>query len=394
MAKAEDRALTPQAKAQSIRALFNDNRVKGEIAKALPKHLTADKLIRVAMTSIQRNPKLMDCTQQSLLGCIMTSAALGLEPDPFLGQAYFVPFWNSQKKCFEAQFMPGYRGYIALARRTGELQSVSSQVVYDRDHFELQYGLTEKLDHIPADGDRGNIKGAYVIFRYKDGSYSFDYMTHAEIKAIAMRSKTYDAQKNEWSGPWSTDEGEMCKKTVIKRHAKLTPMSVEFNKAAALEDRVHMGESQMDLLTEDNPGNMIEMNGNADTNGDKEAALKAFDESIPKDTDPSLLNAFLKSTAERNKATIEAVKIEAAKNSADFWKFFNAWAKQERAKAGKNGKETVESGNNPENPDSSRDANDALNGEPLSGECPNNPGERFTAKFCAGCPDRNGCPAW
>ncbi|HQJ31654.1 MAG TPA: recombinase RecT, partial [Syntrophales bacterium] len=316
MAKAEDRALTPQAKAQSIRALFNDNRVKGEIAKALPKHLTADKLIRVAMTSIQRNPKLMDCTQQSLLGCIMTSAALGLEPDPFLGQAYFVPFWNSQKKCFEAQFMPGYRGYIALARRTGELQSVSSQVVYDRDHFELQYGLTEKLDHIPADGDRGNIKGAYVIFRYKDGSYSFDYMTHAEIKAIAMRSKTYDAQKNEWSGPWSTDEGEMCKKTVIKRHAKLTPMSVEFNKAAALEDRVHMGESQMDLLTEDNPGNMIEMNGNADTNGDKEAALKAFDESIPKDTDPSLLNAFLKSTAERNKATIEAVKIEAAKNSA------------------------------------------------------------------------------
>ena len=83
MAKTEDRALTPQAKAQSIRSLFNDNRVKGEIMKALPKHLTADKLIRVAMTSIQRNPKLMDCTQQSLLGCIMTSAALGLEPDLF-----------------------------------------------------------------------------------------------------------------------------------------------------------------------------------------------------------------------------------------------------------------------------------------------------------------------
>ena len=48
----------------------------------------------------------------------------------------------------------------------------------------------------------------------------------------------------------------------------------------------------------------------------------------------------------------------------------------------------------PEPPDTAQDANDALNGEPLSGECPNNPGERFTAKFCAGCPDRNGCPAW
>ena len=80
------------SQAASIRELFNKPSVKSEIAKALPKHLTPDKLIRVAMTSIQRTPKLLECSQQSLLACIMTCASLGLEPDQFLGQAYLVPF--------------------------------------------------------------------------------------------------------------------------------------------------------------------------------------------------------------------------------------------------------------------------------------------------------------
>jgi len=371
MAKTEERALTSQAKAQSIRALFNDNRVKGEIMKALPKHMTADKLIRVAMTSIQRNQKLMDCSQQSLLGCIMTAAALGLEPDPFLGQAYFVPYWNTKKSCYEAQFMPGYRGYIALARRTGEVQTVSAQVVYERDFFTLQYGLTEKLDHIPVDGDRGNIKGAYVIFRYKDGSYSFDYMTYSDIKEIAKRSKTYDEEKKEWTGPWATDEGEMCKKTVIKRHAKLVPMSVDFNKASALEDRVHMGESQMDLLTEDAPGTMIEM--------ETEHPEPSFDELIPEGTDKEALAAFIARVAQSSKITEDQVKAEAVKDAPKFFKMFAAWQTQERKKA-------------------EREAAKQKEDPAAPGNCPNDLEAGHEIKrlksFCAKCANLEGCPAW
>lgn len=377
MAKAEDRALTPQAKAQSIRALFNDNRVKGEIMKALPRHLTADKLIRVAMTSIQRNPKLMDCTQQSLLGCIMTSAALGLEPDPFLGQAYLVPYWNTKKNCYEAQFMPGYRGYIALARRTGELQSVSSQVVYERDFFTLQYGLTEKLDHVPADGDRGNIKGAYVIFRYKDGAYSFDYMTYADIKAIAKRSKTFDEKKEEWTGPWATDEGEMCKKTVIKRHAKLTPMSVEFNKASALEDRVHMGESQMDLLTDDAAGAMIEAETMTGDKPDLSAAVKDFDD---KTSSMTLMPKYIEAAVKQLQKTPEVIKAEALKDFPGFLAFFEKWAKVQAQK------ETIKNGT------TKKDNGVA---EMAPGLCPKrDDGAIMTVKFCEECKEREGCPAW
>jgi recombinational DNA repair protein RecT len=294
-----------------------------------------------------------------------------LEPDPFLGQAYFVPYWNTKKNCYEAQFMPGYRGYIALARRTGEVQTVSAQVVYDRDFFTLQYGLQEKLDHIPVDGDRGNIKGAYVIFRYKDGSYSFDYMTHSDIKAVAMRSATYDAKKGTWSGPWETDEGEMCKKTVIKRHAKLTPMSVEFNRASALEDRAHAGESQMDLLTEDAPGTLIEMDQEADPAPDPDAFIK----SIPTGTDVALLHDFVTATAAANKSTQGEVEADAVKDPKNFWKFYGAWAKQQAAKKQAGVKAPIENMMAP-------------------GDCPNNEGTTYTKAHCDGCPDLKGCPVW
>ena len=390
MAKTEDRALTPQAKAQSIRALFNDNRVKGEIMKALPKHMTADKLIRVAMTSIQRNPKLMDCNQQSLLGCIMTSAALGLEPDPFLGQAYFVPYWNTKKNCYEAQFMPGYRGYIALARRTGELQSVSSQVVYERDFFTLQYGLTEKLDHIPADGSRGDIKGAYVIFRYKDGAYSFDYMTYADIKAIAKRSKTYDEKKDEWTGPWATDEGEMCKKTVIKRHAKLTPMSVEFNKASALEDRVHMGESQMDLLTDDAAGTMIEMDPEAKEKPDFSTAAKDFDDktSTAKEM-PAYVAVALKYYQEKNPSmTMDELKYEAMQDLPGFIKAFEKWKKNQKKSEEQGTTTAVKATDQKEKPATEKKM------EMAPGPCPDRPDTTMSLDYCGKCENREGCPAF
>ena len=234
-------------KANTIRDFFYKPSIQKELRRAIPKHLTVDRLLRVAMTSIQQNPKLLDCTEHSLLRCIMVCAELGLEPSNFLGQAYLVPFKNHG--VLEAQLIPGYRGYIALARRSGQVQTVSSQVVYENDHFVLQYGLEDKLEHVPAEGDRGKVKGAYVVFRYKDNSYSFDYMPKSDIDAVRRRSKAAN------DGPWVTDYAEMAKKTVIKRHAKLAPLSVEFQTASLLEDLAHAGESQMSIL---DPATIVE----------------------------------------------------------------------------------------------------------------------------------------
>jgi len=361
----QNQNLPATTRAANIRALLEKSRKQMEMA--LPKHLSADRLLRVAMTSIQKTPKLMDCTPQSLLACVMTCAQLGLEPDQFLGQAYLVPFKDNKKGVVTCTLIPGYRGYIALARRSGEMQTVSAQVVYENDEFDLQYGVEDRLVHRPGlNGDRGKPIGAYCVFKYKDGGYSFDFLPVAEIEKVRARSKAAN------DGPWVTDWDEMAKKTVIKRHAKLAPLSVEFQRAVALEDRAMTGESQADLI------GMVDddvIDAEQDRTGEDSAALlKAFEDSIPKDTDAALLEQFLEATAKNNKATVDAVKIEAAKKSGEFWKFFGAWAKAEKAKADKAGK----------NKDKE---------EPMSGACPNN-GDRFKASYCSGCPNRKGCPAW
>jgi len=350
-------------KAANIRALLEKSRKQLEMA--LPKHMTADRLLRVAMTSIQRTPKLLDCTQQSLLACIMTCAQLGLEPDQFLGQAYLVPFKDNKKGIVTCTLIPGYRGYIALARRSGEVQSVSAQVVYSKDRFSLQYGIDEKLEHVPYEPDerelsgkspRGDFRGAYVVFKYKDGSYSFDYMNKAEIDRIRKRSKSSD------DGPWVTDYDEMAKKTVIKRHIKLAPLSVEFARAAALEDRAMIGESQADLLGMEED-DVIDAE---ETTGD---LLKIFNESIPEGTDQTILNEFLTRTADGNKTTIDQVKCDAAKKPDDFWRFYKAFEKQAMAKT--------------QPP------------ETCASECPDRPGTFMTVDFCNNkCANREGCPVW
>lgn len=356
-------------KAANIRALLEKS--KGQMALALPKHLTADRLLRVAMTSIQKNPKLLDCTQQSLLACVMTCAQLGLEPDQFLGQAYLVPFKDTKNGSVICTLIPGYRGYIALARRSGEVQSVSSQVVYTNDHFMLQYGIDEKLEHIPAEGERGDVKGAYVVFKYKDGSYSFDYMAKGDIDKIRKRSKSAN------DGPWVTDYDEMAKKTVIKRHVKLAPLSVEFAHAVALEDRANMGESQADLLGIADKDDVVDVYPEPEK--DTSAIIEEFAASIPKGTSAEILDDFLTRTASSNKGTVDEVKAEAMKNPSGFWKIFAAYDKQIKAKRAKNNTGTP--------PQTAAD-------EMAPAPCPDAPDTTYSKEYCGGCPKREGCPVW
>ena len=349
-------------KAANIRTLLEKS--KAQMALALPKHLTSDRLLRVAMTSIQKTPKLLDCTPQSLLACVMTCAQLGLEPDQFLGQAYLVPYGNV------CTLIPGYRGYIALARRSGELQTLSAQVVYSNDEFSLQYGVEDTLIHKPALNGRGEAIGAYCVFKYKDGGYSFDWMSKEDIEKIRKRSKASD------NGPWVTDWDEMAKKTVIKRHAKLAPLSVEFQKAVELENRAMNGESQSDLLTMNGADDGI-IDAEPTDDSTPEQINAEFDSTIPAGTDLNVLNEFLASTAKRNNATVDAVKAEAVKDPSGFWKIFNAYVRTRQQKNG-NGKQQKET-----------------TAEDLApAECPDHPGNIYTKTYCGGCAKRQDCPTW
>jgi len=216
--------------------------MKPQIQMALPRHLDVDRMLRIVLTTVQRTPKLLDCTRDSLLGCIVSCAQLGLEPDGLLGHAYLLPFFNSRRNITECQLIVGYKGLRKLAMQSGEVSSISARVVHEKDEFEYEYGLGEKLRHIPSDADDpGKLIYAYAIFRMKDGGHHFDVMTVREINRIRDRSKSYQANKG--SSPWTTDYDEMAKKTVFRRASKMAPASIEDKtfRAISLNDAADSG---------------------------------------------------------------------------------------------------------------------------------------------------------
>lgn len=216
--------------------------MKPQIQRALPKHITADRIVRVAMTSIRTTPALMKCDGKSLLAAVMQTAQLGLEPGT-LGHAYLVPYGN------QVQFILGYRGMLELIRRSGNVSTVSAHVVYQNDRFVLRYGLNEDLEHVPwhclddPPAESGDVRGAYLIVRFTDGGYHQHYMPVQDIEAHRNRSKAKS------SGPWQTDYEAMCLKTVVRDAFRWLPVSVEI--ARQVEHADEQVRSDIVNLTDD-----------------------------------------------------------------------------------------------------------------------------------------------
>lgn len=200
------------------------------LSAVAPKHMTAERLVKIALLAASRSPELAKCAPESILRAVMQGAEIGLEAGGLLGEAYIVPFFNKKTGKMEAQMIPGYRGLIKLARNSGQITSIEAHVVRERDQFTLIYGLDAKLEHVPClKGDPGPVVAAYAIARFKDGGYQVEVMTRAELDAVKARSKSPS------SGPWVTDEAEMQKKTVVRRLCKYLPLSPELALARAIE---------------------------------------------------------------------------------------------------------------------------------------------------------------
>lgn len=208
------------AKQATIKDLLE--RSKGSLAAVLPKHLTPERLLKVALSATARDAKLLACTPKSLLLAVMQAAELGLEAGGLMGTAYLVPYKD------EAKLIIGYKGMIQLARNSGDISSIEARVVHANDVFELEYGLQSKLVHRPSMSEPGPMVAVYSIVRFKDGGYHVECMSKVDVDAIRDRSPSGK------DGPWVTDYEEMAKKTVLKRALKLAPLSAEkttFSKA-------------------------------------------------------------------------------------------------------------------------------------------------------------------
>ena len=221
-------------KQQTALDLMLDPKIKAQIALALPKDMTADRMARIVMTEIRKTPKLLQCNKESFLGAVMQCSQLGLEPGSALGHAYLLPYGNN------VQLIIGYRGMIDIARRSGQILSIEARVVYETDRCEVACGLDSNLVHVRdfEAEDRGQLKFVYAVAKLKDGGKQFEVMGRKEVDKVRKMSKSGE------SGPWKDNYEEMAKKTVIRRLFKYLPVSIEVAKASAIDDAAETDKGQ------------------------------------------------------------------------------------------------------------------------------------------------------
>lgn len=204
-------------------------KAKPSIVQALPRHLNADRLIKVALVAVSKDRKLQRCSPRSVLQSVMAAAQLGLDCGGLLGSGYLVPYGDT------CQFIAGYRGLIDLARRSGQVGAIFAYAVHEGDVFEHVLGTDPTITHRPMAKHGAKLTHVYAVAKLVGGDTQFVVMTKDEVDDIRLRSKAGN------NGPWKTDYEEMAKKTAIRRLCKYLPVSADLAAALALEDRAESG---------------------------------------------------------------------------------------------------------------------------------------------------------
>ncbi|MEL3905533.1 MAG: recombinase RecT [Treponema sp.] len=191
---------------------------------ALPKHITPDRMVRIAMTAVTKNPLLAKCTLESFFGSLLTAAQLGLEVNTPLGEAYLIPYYNTKKQVYECQFQLGYQGALSLAYRSGQFRRIKAVVVHEGDDFAYCYGINPELKHIQNGDEEKTPTHVYALYELKNGGYDFEVW---DWKRVEAHAKKYSKSYNDSRSSWQTAPEEMAKKTVLTKLLKYAPRSIE-----------------------------------------------------------------------------------------------------------------------------------------------------------------------
>lgn len=206
---------------------------------AMPKGAEASQLVRDAQTVLRNSPRLAEVEVSSLLGALMTCAQLGLRPGiGALGHAYIIPFKG------QAQFILGYQGMIELANRSGEIANIVARTVYTNDVFRISYGIDDVLLHEPVmDGERGEVRGYYAVFKRSNGGYGFEYMTKREVEIHRDKFALQKDRNGNIKGPWVQHFDAMALKTVVRKLFTWMPRSTQMEIGVIADEGIRVNAS-------------------------------------------------------------------------------------------------------------------------------------------------------
>lgn len=213
---------------------LKSDQFKGEIASLHSKHVTPDRMVRVALTAMNRQPDLLECSRSSFFSAMMRLSEVGLEPDGY--HAHLIPFNNRIKNSNppkyrkDVQLVIDYKGLVTVIRRNTAIAVVRGGVVYKQDKFIYREGSDRYFEHEPAWVENDEIIGAYSFVKFANiNDWECDFLPTWKIEKARRTSRAADR------GPWVTNYDEMCIKTALRHHAKTLPLTAE-ERAATLND--------------------------------------------------------------------------------------------------------------------------------------------------------------
>lgn len=206
-------------------------KLKGQMSLALPKHMNADRMTRLALTAFSTNPDLQLCTHDSIAGSIMIAAQMGLEPG-VNGQGYLIPY---KGRC---TFVPGWKGIVDIANRSGR-SSVWTGAVFQGDEFDYAMGDRPFITHKPGRslGNPDDLLFVYAVGRVKDSEWPIIDVWPME-KIWAHRDHYNKVGKKHYS----FQNPEMyARKVPLLQVLKYMPTSIELSAAVEVSHAAEAG---------------------------------------------------------------------------------------------------------------------------------------------------------
>jgi recombination protein RecT len=236
---------TTQQNPATVRDHLESKAFQEQIARVLPKHMTPERFVRVAITTMTRTPKLLECTQASLFNCLLSLSQFGLEPDG--RRAHLIPYKNAKSGKYECQLIVDYKGLAELVYRSGIVSTLHADVVRDGDIFVYNKGTL--TSHVPwflrrdlRPDQPGEVYAVYALVTMKDGTEKVEVVSLDDVYSIRDNSQGWRAFKAGFASqcPWDpknpVSEQEMMKKTAFRRLSKWLPLSPEIRDGIEAED--------------------------------------------------------------------------------------------------------------------------------------------------------------
>lgn len=192
--------------------------------------------------------KIAECNPMTTYNACLTAAALDLPINQNLGFAYIVPYSNKGK--MEAQFQMGWRGFVQLAMKTGQFQSLGTRAVDENEFAGVDSFTGEPKFNFQVEKE-GKVIGYMAYFILLNGFRKAEFMTNEELEQHAQK---YSQTFKRGFGVWKDNFDAMAKKTVLKLLlSRYAPLSVEMQTAIAEDQKVN------DEYADNKPGPSLEI---------------------------------------------------------------------------------------------------------------------------------------